>query len=236
MKVIFSFLFIVGLLTTTVNAQQVIINGYLKDSVTHFPIGGGSVTNVNSGKKITTDPRGYFRMEANLNDFIYVLARSYQYDTLTFSFLSTGTITIYLSPGVDFLPTVTVRALYSKYQSDSIQRRAAFESGLGTKMKTVSAPNNSGFGIALNLDKFFKDEYKGRKRSEKIFENLEESVYTDYRFSPHIVAYYTGYKGDTLQAFMHRYTPDYNWLRQHPTHEDVMYYINEKLKEFKSLK
>jgi hypothetical protein len=59
---------------------------------------------------------------------------------------------------------------------------------------------------------------------------LEKSAYVNYRFSPYTVAYYTGLKGEKLLAFLHKYTPTYEWLRQHPTQEDVLLYINEKLK------
>jgi hypothetical protein len=215
-----------------VGAQRT-VHGYLKDSITHLPVVGGIITNVTSKKKITSDVTGYFRIDAAPNDFFYVLAKSYNYDTLTYSYLFTDTISIYLSPAANLLPTVTVTASYSKYQLDSMERRAAFEAGLAPKMRTVSAANDLGFGVAINLDKFFKKRYKGREGSLRTFETLEESAYSDYRFSPHIVAHYTGFKGDTLQAFMRRYTPGYAWLRKHGSNEDVLYYINEKLKEFR---
>ena len=103
-------------------AQSFTLKGLLKDSVTHLPIGGGTITNLKSGKKIRTEPSGYFQLEAAPNDFIFVLAKSYQYDTLTFTFLSKDTISIYLAPSANLLPTVTVTAQYTKYQSDSMQR------------------------------------------------------------------------------------------------------------------
>ncbi|HEX8357825.1 MAG TPA: hypothetical protein VF610_10450 [Segetibacter sp.] len=220
----------------TISAQQITVHGYLKDSITHFPIYNGTITNVNSGKKIATDAKGYFRIQAAPNDFFYILARSYNYDTLTYSFLYTDTITVYLTPSANLLPSVTVTAQYSRYQYDSIERRSAFEAGMGKPMTTLSSPNSGGFGVALNLDKFFKKKYKNRKRSEDLFDSLEESAYVDHRFSPHLVAQYTGFKADTLQAFITQNTPTYSWLRQHPSNEDVLYYINDKLKDLKAAK
>ncbi len=61
-------------------------------------------------------------------------------------------------------------------------------------------------------------------------------AYIDYRFSPHVVAYYTGLKGDELRNFLRFYTPDYTWLRQHLSDEDVLYYLNDKLKIYKEVK
>jgi hypothetical protein len=219
-----------------VDCQRTIVHGYLQDSITHFPITGGIITNVNSRKKISTDSKGYFRIEAALNDFFYVLATGYRYDTLTYSFLFSDTITIYLSPSGNILPTVTVKTGYNKYQLDSMRRRAEFEESRGKQLNALSSPNTSGFGIALNLDRVFKNKYKHKKRSEGIFETTEKSGYVDYRFSPHLVAYYTGFKGDSLRLFMQRFTPGYAWLRQHPSNEDILYYINDKLKKLKSSK
>ena len=35
---------------------------------------------------------------------------------------------------------------------------------------------------------------------------------------------------------MNRYTPTYEWLRQHTTNDEVLFYINDKLKLFKASK
>ena len=174
-----------------------------------------------------------FSIQSTPQDFIYILANTYRYDTLTFSYLFTDTITIYLAPTGNILPTITVKSQYSKYQVDSITRRQDFEEGRGTQLNTFSAPNNSGFGIALNLDRIFKSRYKNKKSNEQSFDVVERNFYIDYRYSPHLVSYYTGFKGETLQLFMQKFTPTYEWLKSHTTNEDVLYYINEKLKEFK---
>jgi hypothetical protein len=46
------------------------------------------------------------------------------------------------------------------------------------------------------------------------------------------VGTYTGLKGDSLNTFINKYSPDYDWLRKHTSDEDVFYYINDKLKDF----
>lgn len=213
--------------------QQLTFKGYLKDSITHFPIAGGVVSNINTKQKVTTAENGYFSIQSTPQNFIYILANTYRYDTLTFSYLFTDTITIYLAPTGNILPTITVKSQYSKYQVDSITRRQDFEEGRGTQLNTFSTPNNSGFGIALNLNRIFKSRYKNKKSNEQSFDVVERNFYIDYRFSPHLVSYYTGFKGETLQLFMQKFTPTYEWLKSHTTNEDVLYYINEKLKEFK---
>lgn len=217
-------------------AQQPAIQGYLRDSLTHFPIAGGTLTNWNTKNKVQTDRNGYFRLEAGQNDLIYAQATSYQFDTLRTSLLFNDTITIYLSPSGDLLPTVTIKTGYSKYQLDSMDRIRTFLKARGHPLNSVSRSNSMGFGIGLNLDRFTKDKYKNRKKAEDLFERTERFAYIEYRFSVHLVAYYTGLKGEALRDFIHQYTPGYQWLREHPSNEEVMWYINDKLKEYKKKK
>jgi hypothetical protein len=236
MAKIFYVLLVIIFVSITAIAQPITVHGYVLDSTTHFSVAGAIITNGNTEKKVTSDSKGYFVIQATPNDFLYVVAKTYKYDTLTYSFLFKDTITIYLSPTGNILPAVTVRSQYSKYQFDSLQRKREFEESRGHQLSTLSKPNNSGFGIALNLDRIFKEKYKHKKRSDRVFTGVEQSAYIDYRFSPQLVAYYTGFKGDKLRSFMQRFTPTYEWLRHHPTNEEVMYYINDKLKEFRGAK
>ena len=224
------YLLIFTIISFKLPAQSKMINGYLSDSMTRFSIANGVINNANTRKSVTSDEKGFFRIEATPGDFIYASAKSYRYDTLVYSFIFTDTITIYLSPAGNILPNVTVTTRYNKYQLDSIERRNSFLQSMGQPMKTLSTDHPSGFGLTFNLDKVFKKKYRYRKRDEQAFETREKMAYVDYRFSPHIVAYYTRLKGDSLRSFMNKYTPDYNWLRQHAANEDVLYYINDKLK------
>lgn len=219
-----------------VNGQAGVMKGFLLDSITHFPISNGTVVNATSKKSVQSNEKGFFQLEAAPNDFIYAFAKSYRYDTLVYSFIFNDTITLYLPPSGNILPNVTVRTKYNKYQLDSMERRTAFEQNRGNTMKTLSTSHPSGFGLTFNLDKAFQKKYKNQKRGEKMLRNTEEMAYIDFRFSPHIVAYYTGLKGDSLKTFIREYTPSYAWLRLHPTDEDMLYYINDKLKAYKAVK
>lgn len=229
-------LIVLIVITSKVAAQARVMNGYLLDSITHFPVINGTVTNATSKKSVHSNEKGFFRLDAAPNDFIYAYAKSYHYDTIVYSFIFTDTVTIYLSPAANILPGVTVTARYNKYQLDSIERKTTFDQLRGTKMKTLSASHPSGFGLTFSLDKIFQKKYKNQKRQENLFNAMEQRAYTDYRFSPHIVAHYTGFKGDELRNFLRLYTPGYAWLRQHPSDEDVMFYINDKLKAYKAEK
>lgn len=229
-------LIILIFISCKVSGQAGVMNGFLSDSITHFPISNGTVVNATSKKSVQSNEKGFFQLEAAPNDFIYAFAKSYRYDTLVYSFIFNDTISLYLPPAGNILPNVTVKTKYNKYQLDSIERRTAFEQNRGNTMKTLSTSHPSGFGLTFNLDKVFQKKYRNQKKGEKMLNNTEEMAYADYRFSPHIVAYYTGLKGDTLKNFIHEYTPDYGWLRLHPSNEDVLYYINDKLKAYKAVK
>ena len=231
-----SFLFIALLAFTALSssAQSGFIAGFLRDSITHFPISGGTIKNNNSNKIIRTDVRGFFRLAAQPNDLIYAIAVNYQYDTLRYSSLFTDTIQIFLSPSGDILPTVTVTSGYSKYQMDSAERRSEFEENRGTMVKRISRPNSSAFGVGLNLDRVFKQKDKQKKKYTDFYKKSEQQAYIDYRFSPQIVSFYTGLKGDALRLFLYQFTPSYQWLRQHSSNEDVLFYLNEKIKVFKA--
>lgn len=224
------FLFLVA--ATTVHAQRSFVNGYLRDSVTHFPISGGFVNNPATNRRIMTDQRGFFRIEAAPGAKLYASATEYHLDTFTVSVLLADTVSVYLAPMGTLLPTVTVTAQYTKYQLDSIKRREEFNKDQGPKMSTVETHRSQGFGINFNLDRG-KKKYKDQKHAEYVFSRAEEQKYVDYRFSPQIVAHYTGLKGEQLKTFLDRYTPTYEWLREHPSEDAVMYYLNEKIKEFR---
>jgi len=231
----------VGLLIITVivavvaNAQRRQVVGFLKDSLTDFTIPEGTITNATTKTEVKTDGNGFFRLQVAPKDFIYAVAKAYHYDTLNYSYIFTDTITIYLSPVGNILPNVTVSSEYNKYQLDSIRRKEDFEKLQGTPLRTLSHDHPSGFGLTFNLDPVFKSKYRDRKKQEQIFDNSEKMAYVNYRFSAHIVAYYTRLKGNALSKFLNLYTPAYGWLRQHTSNEEVMLYINDKLKEYRNL-
>jgi hypothetical protein len=212
-------------------AQTIItVSGWLKDSITHFPISNGTLLNEKSRAVFTTDNKGLFTMKLSPGNMLLASAPGYRSDTLRYSFLSTDTITIYLSPIGDILPNVTVSARYNKYQLDSIERRSTFDLMRGNAIPTVSRNRHEGFGLVLNLDRLAKRKYKDKRKQEKSFENTEQFAYSNYRYPPAMVAFYTGLRGDTLRQFMYENTPSYQWLRQHLTNEEVIYYISDRLK------
>ena len=233
MAKLYTFIFLLCL-GSTAAAQQTWLAGYLKDSVTHFPITAGTISNNTTGQKVFTNEQGLFRIAVSPNDLIYALADNYAYDTLRYAPLGTDTITIYLSPTGSYLPTVTVEARYTRYQRDSMARRAEFEENTGTRLPAITSAPSGAFGVGINLDRVFKKKDSDKKKYERIYKNNEIAAYVAYRFSPQLVAHYTSLKGEPLRQFMYQYTPDYEWLRNHPHDDQILFYINDKLKQFKA--
>jgi hypothetical protein len=120
----------------------------------------------------------------------------------------------------------------NRYQLDSIERRKEFLQGIANYMIPAVAKANSGAGIALNIDRFSKNE-KRKRRAYAFYESNENEAYINYRFTPELVASLTGFKDDTLQAFMQTYRPSTTWLRANLSREDLVYYINAQLKNYK---
>jgi hypothetical protein len=212
------------------HAQRKSIGGFLKDSLTLLPITGGNIINLTTGKTIRTDGNGFFRLDVYPEDIIYARAKDYMPDTLRISYLNRDTITIFLPPTGEVLQNITVSSGYQKYQEDSLLRRREFEKARGQTYTLIDQSRHEGFGLVVNLDRLFKKKYKHQKKEERAFDESERQAYIDFRFSPQLISFYTGLKGDTLLNFVGQYRPSYEWLRNHPYKEQVIDYLSQKLK------
>ncbi len=233
-KIIFlSFIIINFIWILPVQAQKKMIRGYVRDSATNAPVINARVANENSRKVAFTDNNGFFSLSVSFDNLILFNAPGYRFDTVLYNRPLPDTLIIFMKPLPAMLPNVTVTTTgYNQYQIDSIKRRNSFVADVGGPKMPSMSKSNSGAGLALNLDVLFKKKDKARRNAYKTFNNLENAAYINYRYSPEVVTHYTGLHGDSLVDFMTRYSPDYNWLRKHPTDEDVMYYINDKLKVY----
>jgi len=220
-------------LPMAVSAQKKIIKGYLKDSALHTPLVNATITNENTRKIVNTDNTGFFSISTTRGNMLFFEATGYHFDTLHFDSPLPDTITIFLSELPHNLEAVTVytKGAGTQYQVDSARRRKEFEGDVGKKMKTFS-PANSGAGVGINLDAFFKKKERSKDIAYEDFAEFENDAYVSSRFSHDFVGTYTGLKGDTLQNFMNLYRPEYKWLRNHPSDDELVFYINEKLKLF----
>jgi hypothetical protein len=217
-------------------AQVKLLHGFMKDASTHLPIAGGTLANPATKKTIQTDAKGFFSLPVSPGDLLYTIAVDYNNDTIRYQPLFQDTITIYLA-AVNTLENVTVASGYQKYQADSSERRLAFEEARGQTLHTIDRSSYKPyFGLTINLDRLLKRKYRNKQKDEGNFKRMEEYAYIKYRYTPQLVASYTGLKGEELIKFMQLYTPSYDWLRKHLLKEQVLDYLSEKIAHYRRSK
>ncbi|RXK83843.1 hypothetical protein [Filimonas effusa] len=224
-------IFFLGL-QTRAQQQEKVLTGFIKDSITRNIITNATVSNRNTRVIAEVNPAGFFKITVRPDDLLSFSAQGYKTDTLRYFLNISDTINVELRPELSDSLNVTVKSTnYTKYQQDSMLRRAEFIEDAGPKGKAFSKAN-SGAGIGLNLDIFTKKKDKQVRTNYKRFEEREKELYIDSRFNPETVQYYTRLKGDTLALFMREHRPEYEWLRKHTSTEDMMLYLNDHLKLF----
>jgi hypothetical protein len=213
-------------------AQEKMLAGYIKDSMTRNAIASATISNRNTRIVAETGSNGFFSIAVHPGDLLFFSAPGYKPDTLRYFYNIADTIHVELQLDIKSSLNVTVTThAYTKYQQDSAQRRAEFMEDAGPKTKSFSKAN-SGAGIGLNLDALFKKKDRQVRVNMKRFEEREKELYIDSRFTPEMVQYYTRLKNDSLVNFMRDYRPDYNWLRRNTSQEAMLFYLNDMLKLF----
>lgn len=222
--------------TNIVQAQQKSsVIGIIKDSATNAIIEFAGITNINKKITVISNTKGVFKIEIAKNNLVTIAAVGYNFDTtrLTDDLLKLDTIVISLHPLSKRLADVTVnsKTKFSQYQLDSIERRKDFFINKSDVELPVVSLANSGVGLGINLDHFYSRE-KRKRNALDLFYSMENQSYTNYRFTPYIINKYTLFNGEQLVTFMQQNRPTYSWLRTHTSEEDLLYYINDKLKLF----
>ncbi len=229
------FLFIAGCfsISTVFSQGTPLLTGYIKDNVSHLVIPFASITNMSTHKTVLSNKNGVFKIAVAANQLLSFASVGYNFDTLrcTEMILTNDTLPVFLSPFTRKLEDVTVTAQYSGYQLDSLQRRKDFFQTITEHTVPVASIANSGAGFGINLDHFYGPE-KRKRKVIGLFEQMEQEQYINYRFPPLLVSQYTTLSEDSLSLFIQQYRPAYSWLRKHTSREDLVYYINDKLKLF----
>lgn len=222
----------------SVNAQT-FVHGRTVDLSTGNIISLATVTNLNKGKSVVSNYSGRFTIMAEPGNLLVTSFSGYDFDTIRVTPEILGdTIIIKMNVLGTMLPNATVRAnsKYSSYQLDSMERRLQHAGLLSKKnLKAIDGPvEGSGFGISFSLDRYSKRE-KQKRKAKDLFEMMEEEAYINFRFADKKITRYTGLKDDGVVEFMNLYRPAYDWLRKHPRDEDVVEYINSKLKAYRKV-
>ncbi|HEY8398932.1 MAG TPA: hypothetical protein VIK80_13400 [Flavihumibacter sp.] len=210
-------------------AQQRVA-GVIYDSQSDSIVQDVLIINLNTKESTYGSKEGKYSIAAAEGHKLVYSAVGYAPDTVLVEFYMFVTgYDISLKPRFTTLKTVVVTD--RNYQQDSIERRNAYRHLFDNRPAGITGGNTpqNGVGIVLSPGSFFSKKNRQERELRKKLEQDEEAEYVNYRFSPNFVRQYTGLKGDSLQSFMLRFRPSYEFCRK-ANHEDMVNYINDKLK------
>jgi len=233
-RTLFFTLSILVLLSTPAVSQQV-LTGKIRQKTTDAILASVTVVNHTQKKFNVSDAGGNYRIIASPGDTITFSSAGYHADT---TYVGTSELEdkdgyiVYLEPNLVELPSVLVGQL-SNYQLDSIQRKedyAWLDQTHKVRLAGDQTPTD-GVGIGFSPVTYFSSEQKDLRQLRQRVKSEEKDFYIDSRFPSSYVSMVTGLKGDSLQLFMVTYRPTYKFCR-FASNEDILLYINEKLKLF----
>lgn len=225
---------ILVLLSMPAVSQQV-LTGKVRQKTTEAILNAVTIVNRTQGKHNISDAGGNYRIVANPGDTITFSSAGYHADTtyvVPSELEDKEGYVVYLEPNLVELPSVLVGER-SNYQLDSIQRKedyAWLDQTHKVRLAGDQTPTD-GVGIGFSPVTYFSPEQKNLRQLRQEVKKEEKDYYVDSKFPSSYVSMVTGLKGDSLQLFMVTYRPTYRFCRV-ATNEDMLLYINEKLKLF----
>jgi len=221
--------------TVTHVAQQV-LTGKIKRRSTSEVLPSVSVINRSQKRTNISDQGGNYRIPARPGDTIVFTSAGYQPDTAFVSawmFQEKDGYLVAMTPNLVELPAVQVDDA-DNYRKDSTKRKEEYAWVYPTHRRRLigSETPEHGFGIIVSPVDYFSARETQRRRLRRRLRQEEIDYYIDFRYPRAYVARITGLTGDSLQTFMSRYRPTYKFCRN-ASNEDILLYINEKVKDFR---
>jgi hypothetical protein len=229
-RLIYSILIIAFCFSNYKGIAQQQLSGTVFDATTDSTLQDVFIINLNTNQTTVVSKTGRYSIPSAEGNRIVFTAIGYAPDTLKVEFhmFVTG-YDISLKQNYNLLKTVIVTE--RDYQADSLERRNEYRDLLDNRPAGITGRNTpqSGFGIVLSPGSYFSGKAKQERELRRKLLYQEEMAYVDFRFSKNLVQRYTGLKGDSLQTFLLRFRPSYEFCRR-SNQEDMINYINEKLK------
>ena len=132
--------------------------------------------------------------------------------------------------------TLEMARVTSSYSQDSLNRRIYY-ADIFKKQPGITGFNTPayGAGIVFSPISYFSKAAKRKRVLKKRLLQQDRDDYIDRSFPVEWVKRLTGLKGDSLNLFMYRYRPSYDFCRK-TDQQGMILYINDKLKEFRKPK
>ncbi|HEY4285899.1 MAG TPA: hypothetical protein VGN00_02260 [Puia sp.] len=223
------------LLSIPATAQQV-LTGRIKRRSGDEILPSVSVINHSQRKINLSDAGGNYKIPAKPGDTITFTSAGYKPDTAfvrSWMFEEKGGYLVNLEPNPVGLPAVQVDEI-DNYKKDSIKRKEEYAWVYPTHRRRLigSETPQDGVGIIISPLDYFGTRETQKRRLRKRLKQEEIDYYIDFRFPAAYVSRVTGLHDDSLRIFLYRYRPGYGFCRK-ASNEDILLYINDKLKKFR---
>ncbi len=201
-------------LSVEASAQEVTVHGTVFNMYKTRPLDGVSVL-CNCGRGTTTDSNGNYVIRVNLSDslrFSY-LGRATQMFPVSEMNSTTGfDIALHVKP----TELAEVRVAPRNYRMDSLQNRKDYEKIFNYQKPGIGitdGPNGAGLDLDQLINVFrFKRNRRLAAFQARLVED-EQDKFINHRFTRYTVKKITGLNGDSLDAFMFRYRPSFQFTK-----------------------
>jgi hypothetical protein len=214
------------------NAQQFLTGKIYKKGSTEFLI-SVSIHNITQQRYDLSEENGSYRIQVTPGDHVAFSSVGYIADTVTITAsMLTADYPLYLEVRAQTLQSVRVGE-FSNYQLDSMDRHKeyAWVYDHTTPPRVNQKHEGDGVGVTLNVFRNTSSKEKQREKLAKRLEKEEEDYYIDSRYNRDYVTKYTHLKGDSLDEFMKKYRPSYDYCRKAAS-VDLLVYINDSYKQY----
>lgn len=177
---------------------------------------------------------GSYRIFADEGDTLIFSAAGFTPDTVTvllYMLLTPYDVTLERK-----IITLEMVRVTSSYSQDSLNRHNYY-ADIFKKQPGLTGFNTPQYGVGIVLSplSYFSKKAKQKRVIKKRLLQQDRDDYIDHFFPEEWVARLTGLKADSLNLFMYRYRPSYDFCRK-TDQQGMILYINDKLKEFKKPK
>jgi hypothetical protein len=213
-------------------SQRFLTGKVLKEDSKEFLV-SVSIENKTQHRHDLSDERGTYRIQSLPGDVLIFSHVGYRPDTIVVdTSMLTGDFPVYMAPKAQTLRAVEVGSL-SNYQLDSMARREEYSWVFDHGNPPLLEHKRTGDGVGINLDLFRKAsrEDKDRELLKKRLIREEQEYYVDFRCSRDYVSRLTKLKGDSLQQFMMKFRPTYDFCRK-AANVDILVFVNDSYKKF----
>jgi hypothetical protein len=194
------------------------------------PLSAAIVSNLASGKFVTSKMDGSFVLTVKKDDTLLTSYPGLKTDTLIFNNQSPLFIT--LKPLLHTLKDVVIKDTRNTPLENLKKNQSDYKQiyRIGDDKGWLML----GFGFAINVDKLYSLLSKQGKNARRLQKTIVRDYYDDIidtHFTKSLVTKYTGYEGQQLDNFMIDNRPTYDFIK-HASNYDVIEYILKAKKKY----